>query len=300
MSPTAVNKTGDARDTSPKISVVICTYNRIDKLPKCIESFCQVDYNGDWELIVVNNNSTDTTADYLQSLEKTTELPLRVVFEKQKGLASARNCGAKAARFEYIAFTDDDCYPAPDYLNEIRSAVLRYNNPAIGFMGGRVDLHNPLDFPVTIQTSEEIEHFSATNIIKPGRIHGANFIFTKTALESIHYFDPLFGSGSMFPAEDIDAMASCIEHGFEGVYDPRIRVAHDHGRRKEEELVKLHADYDLGRGAFLCKHIIYCSGLRLQYFLFWLKRLRWISRDSFVNEFRAARGYSKARKHHRH
>ena len=80
------------------LSVIVCTRNRIDRLRRCLGALDDVKTNHKWELVVVDNGSTDGTRDYLAT---TTAI---YVSELRVGLSRARNAGVRAARFDLIAF----------------------------------------------------------------------------------------------------------------------------------------------------------------------------------------------------
>lgn len=106
-----------------KISVVIATYNRRDILPKCINSVINQDYprNG-FEIIIVNDCSTDDTYEYARALAKKHRSIRAFSHNKNKGEAAARNTGIKAAKGEIIAFLDDDCIAGKNWLFSISAA----------------------------------------------------------------------------------------------------------------------------------------------------------------------------------
>lgn len=272
------------------ISVVICTYNRITALKKCLKSFCLVKFLEPWELIIVNNNSNDGTHDFLLELESNTDLPLKVVFEKNKGLGNARNAGIESAKFSIVAFTDDDCYPSIEYLNAIKKCS---EDRTIGFWGGKILLHDPTDLPITIKLESEPVVYNYKSTIKAGDIHGANFFFRKELLNKIDGFDPLFGAGAKFPCEDIDVLAECIRVGATGKYDPTVIVSHDHGRKTDEDLKSTMKSYDIGRGAFYIKRILFKKGQRSRYFFVWIKSMLKQPLSKTKVEVKAAIAYIK-------
>ena len=93
-----------------------------------------------------------------------------------------------------------------------------------------------------------------------GAVKGANLAFRRSVLDAIGPFDPLFGSGALFPAEDADAAMRAALAGWAGVYDPAIIVWHHHGRRAADVPALLRS-YDLGRGAFHAKLLGLRGGL---------------------------------------
>ncbi len=104
-------------------SVVICTYNRLDHLPAAIDSvFKQSLESTAYEIIVVDNCSTDGTAEAIKALMG--EHPnLRYIYETRLGLATARNTGWQAAAGMFVAFLDDDAKAEVDWLETVADLV---------------------------------------------------------------------------------------------------------------------------------------------------------------------------------
>lgn len=92
------------------ISVVVCTYNRSKILRAALQSLSAMTVPPDvqWELIVIDNNSQDETADAVAQFSKTSPVDVRYVFETQQGKSHALNRGIREAHGDIIAFTDDD------------------------------------------------------------------------------------------------------------------------------------------------------------------------------------------------
>ena len=103
----------------PYVSVIIPTYNRSLLLEQTVDTFLAQDYPADrWELIIVDNGSTDDTRNVTLKLE-TRNSRIRTLTEKRKGAHFARNHGALAARGAILYFTDDDMLAEPSMLSEI-------------------------------------------------------------------------------------------------------------------------------------------------------------------------------------
>ncbi|MBD3586634.1 glycosyltransferase [Salinimonas sp. HHU 13199] len=253
------------------ISIIVCTYNRAPALLQCLKSFEALNFDDQWELIVVDNNSSDATAQVIEEFAQQASFPVVYKKEEAQGLGNARNAGIAQASYDIIAFTDDDCYPAADYLEQIASA---FNDEQLGFAGGRVLLHDPDDLPVTIKLSETPEFYTPGQVMRPGAIHGANFMFRREALVAAQGFDALFGAGAAFPCEDVDTVAECLRLGWKGQYIPSIVVSHDHGRKTQDELEKLRYGYDIGRGAYYAKRAFKCKTQKLRYLKFWFFKIR--------------------------
>ena len=93
-----------------ELSIIISTYNNATSLVRTLESVAKQDYDKkEWECVVVNNNSTDDTAERVSAFaEAHPELNIRVVEEPQQGLSYARNRGIAESKGQVIAFIDDD------------------------------------------------------------------------------------------------------------------------------------------------------------------------------------------------
>ncbi len=119
-------------------SVAICTYNNARLLRWTLEGLTRVLVPPGlaWELVVVDNNSTDDTRRVAEMFAG--RLPLRYVFEPTQGLSHARRRALRETAAEWLAFVDDDCLLDPGWLRE----AVRFCNdhPGAGAVGGRVRL----------------------------------------------------------------------------------------------------------------------------------------------------------------
>jgi glycosyltransferase involved in cell wall biosynthesis len=271
-----------------KISLVICTRNRALQLADCLKSLLLIECHDAWELVIVDNGSTDNTSAVIKQFQGYFPSQLNAVVENIPGLARARNKGWKAASGEIIAFTDDDCYPDPRFLQNYIECFAE--DAKLGFIGGRILLHDPTDYRITLQESEEQQKIPVCSFINPGLIQGANFACRKEAIKSVNGFDELLGAGTKFPCEDVDILARMSGAGWSGVYDPRPLVYHHHQRKTEEEAAQLMRQYDKGRGAYYAKCLAN-SALRRVY----LKNLYWKLRSQSLavtyREFSSALEY---------
>ena len=197
----------------PKVSVIVCTFNGSRTLSECLGSFLRLEYPN-YEVIVVNDGSTDATAKIAHSYG------FRVITTENQGLASARNTGLKAATGEIVAYIDDDAYPDPDWLRYLASTFM--NTKHVGVGGPNIAppgdgsiaecvAHSPGN-PVHILLSDtEAEH-----------IPGCNMAFRKTALEAIGGFDPQF----RIAGDDVDVCWRLQQKGWTLGYSPGAMVWH--------------------------------------------------------------------------
>jgi glycosyltransferase involved in cell wall biosynthesis len=276
---------------SPILSVVVCTRNRFSKLKRCVDVLLSVTTARHWELIIVDNGSTDGTSEYLASIDQKqfNQVHVTTTFEPKRGLAAARNKGWPTAKADMIAFTDDDCYVSETYVDSILQVF--QDHPEVGFLGGRILLFDPLDYKITIQESQHQCYFRPRTFIAAGQVQGANMAFKSTTLERIGGFDERLGPGTPFNCEDINAAAAALWAGIPGVYDPRPVVYHHHGRRTEREARELRRSYDAGRGAYYAKYILRGDS-RSEYVRHWIRSIKkdWVwARRTCVGALRQGR-----------
>ena len=122
------------------ISVVIGTYNRSGMLVEALESVLD-QRSGDgaevcYEVVVVDNNSTDGTRRLVERYIEMGHTNLSYLFEERQGVSYARNCGVENSKAPIIAFTDDDVRVARDWIANIKRAF--DENPRIDFLGGKI------------------------------------------------------------------------------------------------------------------------------------------------------------------
>ena len=130
----------------PEISVVVATYNRGEILPGTLESLINQEGDTAYEVIVVDNNSTDDTRNVIEELRaKPGYEKLTYHFEEKQGVSHARNRGIAAARGGIIAFTDDDIRPVSNWISSVNEAFTKF--PEADCIGGKVLPHPETKFP---------------------------------------------------------------------------------------------------------------------------------------------------------
>ena len=126
--------------TIPLVSVVICTYHRADLLAKAIASLIEQRVDFEYEIVVVDNSSSDHTQDVIGAAIVDSPIPIRSVIEHTPGISAARNRSIREARGEWIASIDDDEIADPNWLQQLMIAAQRH---AARCVGGRVELQLP-------------------------------------------------------------------------------------------------------------------------------------------------------------
>src|SRR5881296_3582054 len=185
----------------PRISVVVCSYNGARTIRDCLEALKRITYP-DFEVIVVDDGSTDATAAIAARYD------CRLIQTENRGLASARNTGLRAASGEIVAYTDDDAYPDPDWLTYLANRFLSAADVGVGGPNiapagdGRTAecVARAPGGPVHVLLSDsEAEH-----------IPGCNMAFRKDRLEAIGGFDPQF----RVAGDDVDVCWKLQERGW--------------------------------------------------------------------------------------
>lgn len=127
---------------TPDVSIVLCTYNRADMLKECIESLLEQKTHGlfDFEVVVIDNGSTDNTSQVVQDLQPKSKVPLRYFLEPQPGQVHARHRGFDEALGEWIANFDDDEVAEPDWLYAMMKLA---TEKGILSVGGKLRLRLP-------------------------------------------------------------------------------------------------------------------------------------------------------------
>lgn len=234
------------------ISVVICTRNRANPLRETLAHYQSLRVSVPFELVIVDNGSTDNTQQVIQSVQAA-GLPIRATICAQPGLGRAREHGRQVATGDYLIFTDDDCYPDPSFIEAYRQVFTE--NPNVGFFGGRILLWDESDARITIDYRTEPVAYPPHTLARPGESQGANIAIRRDALDAIGGFDPNMGAGTPYPCEDIDLLARALMHGYAGMFHPAPVIFHHH-RRKEEHVPALLRSYAKGRGAYYMRLIM--------------------------------------------
>lgn len=108
-----------------KISVVLCTFNRCETLPKALESATALTFSGtaEWEVLVVDNNSTDRTREVVEEFCERYPACFRYLFEPKPGKSYALNSGIREAKGDIVAFMDDDVIVEANWLESLTASL---------------------------------------------------------------------------------------------------------------------------------------------------------------------------------
>ena len=257
-----------------KISVIVCTFNRPTAIVECLSSIAESIAAAapiEAEIIVVDNASTDDTSAVIGEWKKTCAFPVQALYEPKKGAAAARNCGIRAARGKLLVFTDDDCRLSKNYIAD----ALRHDSGDIApvLRGGCVELGDPSDLPITIQTYDKVRYWHRPENAKKymhlggGMILGCNMAMRRTLIERIGFFDERLGAGTAIPAgEDTDYIYRAYLADVRIEYVPDMTILHFHGRKTVSAAEKLLRNYVLGAGALYAKYLFRHPNLRGKFY----------------------------------
>ncbi|SCC01537.1 MULTISPECIES: glycosyltransferase [Snodgrassella] len=210
-----------------KVSLVICTYNRINTLPATLRSVELLRYPK-LEVIVVDGPSTDGTFEYL---EREWKDKIKLCKCDEANLSKSRNIGIKNACGDIICFTDDDGVPESDWLDAL---VIAYTNPKVGAAGGWVRDHTGVNYQTKYiissrnSTSEVmIDDPSILPDAKPDAdtflaVIGVNSSFRKTALLDVGGFDEEYA----YFLDETDVIIRMIDAGYSVEMIPHAEVHH--------------------------------------------------------------------------
>ncbi len=199
----------------PRVSVVVCSYNGAATIHDTLEGLRNLDYP-DFEVIVVNDGSTDSTPDIVSEYPS-----VKLVTTENRGLSNARNTGIETSEGDLVAFIDDDAYPDSLWLKYLVLSLSEEEN-CVG--GGGPNLPPPSEDwriiamgyapggpnPVLV-SDRSAEH-----------IPGCNMLFRKEALVEVNGFDPRFRTAG----DDVDLCWRLIDKGGRIAYSQSAVVWH--------------------------------------------------------------------------
>ena len=113
----------------PKVSVVIPVYNGEKTLRQCLSSLLKQTYRN-YEIVIVNNNSTDRTKEIIDDFQSR-DKRIKCIFECRKGRGNARNVGLESAKEKIIISTDSDCIFYPDWIENLTEPIRKENEIAV-------------------------------------------------------------------------------------------------------------------------------------------------------------------------
>ncbi|MBW4522764.1 MAG: hormogonium polysaccharide biosynthesis glycosyltransferase HpsE [Scytolyngbya sp. HA4215-MV1] len=268
-------------------TVAICTYNGAKRLPEVLEGLRSQTgtENIAWEVIIVDNNSTDDTRQVIQSYQSQwlADCPLRYAFEPEQGAAYARLRAAKEAHGSLIGFLDDDTVPTNHWITA--ACAFAQVHPQAGAYGSQIhgdfevepseELKQVAFFLAVIERGDEPFLYERKKRILPP---SAGLVVRRHAwCESVPNRPFLTGrtAKSMLTSEDLEALVYIQNAGWQIWYNPAMEIHHKipHWRMEREYLLSL------VRGIGLARHHIRMIRLTpwlrpLMFPLYWVNDVR--------------------------
>jgi GT2 family glycosyltransferase len=261
-----------------RVSIIVITRNRANFIGEAFAAITGQAYP-DFETIVVDSS---TGADREKTEQLARQYGIKYVAEPRRGQSLARNLGTAKATGEIIAFTDDDCVPAKDWLTQ---TIKNFSDPAVWVCTGRVvqysrndaadlfeevagqdlggerrvfgpeDIRFSPGFVLANVTKIFAKHLKSAAPVPFGIGHGSSMAFRRVALEKLGGFDERFGGESIiqYAIEDIELFYRALKSGHKIVYEPAAVVRHKH-KLSAEEVFKTRYIYSYTGAALLWEH----------------------------------------------
>ncbi|MBF2075867.1 MAG: glycosyltransferase family 2 protein [Synechococcales cyanobacterium C42_A2020_086] len=232
----------------PQISAIICTHNRDAYLGTAIDSVLTQAFPGEFELIVVDNASTDSTREIVEARQPHPRL--HYLYEPVTGLSVARNSGAKLARAPILAYLDDDAVASPGWLAALYEAY--QHNDRLAIAGGKVTLlwgDQPPPRWLSAGLAGNLGAYDLGDamvwIDRPSLTpRGLNYSIRRSFLEQVGGFDLNLGriGKTLLSNEELRMTELALEQGWQVAYLPEALVAHHVAAER------LHPAWFLNRG----------------------------------------------------
>lgn len=222
------------------VSIIVPVYNNKDSLKKTIASLCEQTYPSNrYEIIVVDDGSTDSARDEFIDRCSEKKLHLKYLFQENKGPAAARNLGIRKSNGEIVAFIDSDCIAAKDWLKEI---IAGYDDVRVAGIGGFIKAK-----PTTAIVSQYCAYIKMNErpkIDKTGIVYliTGNASFRKDYLTPVGCFDERYNFAG---GEDPDLCYRLKKKGYIFRFNPKAIVFNAH-KQTVVELAKTYFNYGKG------------------------------------------------------
>ncbi|HEC68495.1 MAG TPA: glycosyltransferase [Candidatus Desulfofervidus auxilii] len=232
---------------SPRVSIIIPVFNKLEFTKQCLDALYEVTPINLFELIIVNNASTDGTKEFLNEFAKTHPNVKVIHNQENLGFAKACNQGARAAKGKYLVFLNNDTIPLKDWLEEMLKIIETEKN--IGIVGSKLLYPNNTIQHAGVAIADFLQFICPyhihrkspadtpeVNVVKDYQaVTGACMLIPKELFDGLGGFDEGFLNGY----EDVDLCFQVREAGYRVVYTPKSVLYHfesiSEGRFKAEK-----------------------------------------------------------------
>ena len=240
------------------ITVAVVCLNEEKNIAECLKSVLKQSYFGRYEILVVDNNSTDKTCDIVRDLQKIHK-NIRLVINKKKGIAASRNVALKNSKTKLLTFTDADCIVPKNWLVNLVKGYEKYSakDKKIVAVGGSNIPPPTTDYYRAL--SIMLDSFLGSRGSVQGRVFPndrpvahlpcVNVLFNREKLIEVGGFDETLGS----IIEDEDMTYRLRQNGYKFYYLANSAVIHKM-RSTISSWAKNMFTYGKGRAWFIKKH----------------------------------------------
>lgn len=203
----------------PKISVLIVTKNRHKLLSECLSALTRQRIKP-WEILIVDNGSTDPTKTVVKQFQQS--LPIRYYVTHKKGYPSIYNYGLKYTRGDWIVFVDDDCAVEKNWMTSFIRAITR--SPGAVIQGKTISIPKGNIYAEIM--GDHYENWIRANMIGPNRLRtfdNKNLCMPKSVIRRLGVFNEALERGS----EDIELGIRYARGDVPILYDPSIVAYHN-------------------------------------------------------------------------
>jgi GT2 family glycosyltransferase len=213
----------------PEISVLVCTRNRSRALVRCLEAVSHQQTSFPFEIVVVDNGSTDDTRARVD--EATRGDPrIRYIVEPEPGLSRARNRGAAIVASPLIVSLDDDAEPVAGWLEALHRAAAETDAAAIGGpILARFEVPPPAWLAGQLRVLSAQDYGAQRRAVESSPyLFGGNLAIRRVELDRVGGFDEALGrqGGALLQGEDIDLCERLLDAGKRLLYEPGAVVYH--------------------------------------------------------------------------
>lgn len=202
----------------PKLSVIVPSFNRRDEIQALLESVDKQDASpSQFEVIVVDDGSTDDTKAWVQSFQQSSNLQVRYIQQDHQGPGAARNNGMAHANGDVFVFIDSDCTAPPNWISVIQNAFAE--DPELRAFGGRDDARE--DFPpLLLAINYSMTSFLTTGGMRGGKKKRLAKFYPRSFNMGLHrqLYEKIGGFGALRHGQDIEYSNRIIKSGDKVAY----------------------------------------------------------------------------------